>query len=508
MGSQNHRHDQIHCLLIPLMSQSRLIPYTDMAKLLAGHGLTVSIITTPVNALRFKPIVDNALNSNLKIHLLPLPFPCKEAGLPEGCENMDSIPSPDLVTPFFKAASMLQKPLEKLLATRELRPTCIISECCLPWTADVATKFNIPRYVFHAISCFTLLCSHNLLKVHNTATSDSESFFVPGMPDKIQLTKNQLPGVMKRRVDGLGDFLDRMRETELSSQGLLVNSFEELEPEYVKGYRKVAKNIWCIGPVSLSNKEVSDKYERGNKSSINENQCLEWLNSMKPSSVIYVCFGSLCHLSPSQLIEIGLGLEASNRPFIWIIRKADDSPEIEKWLAQERFQKRVQGRGLIIRGWAPQVLILSHPAIGGFLTHCGWNSTLEGVCAGVPMITWPMFAEQFYNEKLVVQMLRTGVRIGVEVSMEWGEEEKGGGLVKREKIVKAIEEVMDEGEEGLERRKRARELGEMANKAIEGGSSHLNMTLFIQDIMRKQVTHEMPTQENGASLLIRELAIV
>lgn len=203
---------------------------------------------------------------------------------------------------------------------------------------------------------------------------------------------------------------------------------------------------------------------------------------MKLCSVIYTCFGSLCHIPPPQLIEIGLGLEASSRPFIWIIRKSDHSAEVEKWLAEDKFEERVKGRGLIIRGWAPQVLILSHPSVGAFFTHCGWNSTLEGICAGVPMITWPMFAEQFYNEKFAVNVLRIGVRIGVEVELEW-EELENQVLVKREQVKEAIEELMD-GEEADERSKRAKELGEMANKAIEeGGSSYSNITMLIEDVM-------------------------
>ncbi|KAL0309648.1 UNVERIFIED_CONTAM: UDP-glycosyltransferase 73C5 [Sesamum radiatum] len=193
------------------------------------------------------------------------------------------------------------------------------------------------------------------------------------------------------------------------------------------------------------------------------------------SSVIYICLGSLSRLATSQLIELGLGLEASNRPFIWVIRNATD--EFKKWLSEERFEERTKKTGLLIQGWAPQVLILSHPSVGGFLTHCGWNSTLEGITAGLPMITWPVNAEQFCNEKFIVNVIKTGIRVGVDVPVFFGEEEKVGVQVKNDDIKIAIDRLMDAGEEGEERRERAKKLGKMAKNAIdEEGSSNINMT--------------------------------
>ncbi|XP_059658423.1 UDP-glycosyltransferase 73C5-like [Cornus florida] len=479
---------QLHFLVIPLMSQSHLIPMTDFAKLLAHHRVTVTIITTPLNAIRFKAIINHAKTANLKIQLIPLRFPCQEAGLPEGCENMDTLTSPELPKQFLVASEMLREPLEKLIVVLEPRPSCIISTCAQPWTAQVCQKFNIPRFVFNTISCFTSFCSHNISQNHvqEKASTDSASFLVPDMPHRIEFTKAQLPQVIGKKSDGFDDIIKQMKEAELSADGVLVNSFEELEPMYVEAYNKVrSQKIWCIGPVSLCNKDMPDMFDRGNKASVDSHHCLTWLDSMKPSSVIYACFGSLCHISPPQLIEIGLGLEASNHPFIWIIRASDYSTEIEKWLAEERFEERIKQRGLIIRGWAPQVLTLSHPSIGGFLTHCGWNSTLEGVCAGLPMITWPMFAEQFFNEKFVTQVLKIGVRIGVEVGMQWGEKEEAEVLVKREQVKKAIGELMEGGDEGRERRKRAKEIGDKAKRATEeGGSSHLKMTMLIQYVLQ------------------------
>lgn len=481
---------KLHAIVIPLMSQSHLIPMIDLSKLLAQQGLVVTIIVTPLNALRYGSMIDRATISGLEIRLVPLNFPCNEAGLPEGCENLDTLPSPGLQKQFLKASSLLQAPLESYLMRVNPSPSCIISS--LPWTKDVAIKFNIPRYAYHGISCFTLVCSHKMLlhQVFERVRSDNDPIVVPGIADKIEFTNAQMPKMMRRSAisDGfdMKDLRDQCKQVELSAEGLLVNTFEELEVEYVKSYQRVMKNVLCVGPLSLCNKEANDQFDRGNKASIDENYCLTWLDSMKPRSVIYACFGSLCHLLPKQLIELGMGLESSKCPFIWIIREVDYKEEIINWLMNDNFENRVKGRGLIIKGWAPQVLILSHLAIGGFLTHCGWNSTLEGVSAGVPMITWPMFAEQFYNEKLIVQVLKIGVRIGVEVAMQWGEEKNDGVYVKREDVKNAIDQLMDEGEDGKIRRKRAQELGERAKKAVgKGGSSYSNVISFIQHIKQQ-----------------------
>ncbi|CAL5419829.1 unnamed protein product [Camellia sinensis] len=224
-----------------------------------------------------------------------------------------------------------------------------------------------------------------------------------------------------------------------------------------------------------------------------------WLDEQESGSVVYVCLGSLGRLTPPQLIELALGLEGTKRPFVWVIRGGGNEGEIEKWVEEDGFEERTKGRGLLIRGWAPQLLILSHWAVGAFLTHCGWNSTLEGVCAGVPLITWPMFAEQFLNEKLVVQILEIGVSVGVEKVGNILGEDKCKKLVERETVEEVVEKVMDEGIEGEERRKRAKVLGEMAKRVIEeGGSSYLNMKLLIEDVM-KQVNHKESMQEHSGS---------
>ncbi|XP_059296556.1 UDP-glycosyltransferase 73C4-like [Lycium ferocissimum] len=475
---------QPHFVLFPFMAQGHTIPMIDIARLLAQRGVKITILTTHLNSTRFNTVIARAIESGLKIQVAHLYFPSLEAGLPEGCENFDMLPSMDFGLKFFDATKRLQPQVEEILQELKPSPSCIISDMCFPWTTNVAQKFNIPRIVFHGMCCFSLLCLENLRdwKELEKIESDTEYFQVPGLFDKIELNKAQLGDMVKPRNSDWKEFMDQLKKAEEEAYGIVVNSFEELEQEYVKGLKNAkGKKIWTIGPVSLCNKEKQDKFERGNKASIDEHKCLKWLDTWEQDSVLFVCLGSLSRLSTSQMIELGLGLESSKRPFIWVVRHM--SEEFQNWLVEENFEERVEGQGLLIHGWAPQVLILSHPSVRGFLTHCGWNSSLEGISAGVPMITWPMFAEQFCNERLIVNVLKTGVRAGMEIPVMFGEEEKLGAQVSKDNIKMVIEEVMGEEMEAEMRRKRAKELGDMAMRAMEeGGSSHFNLTQLIQDV--------------------------
>ncbi|KDO45236.1 hypothetical protein CISIN_1g038151mg [Citrus sinensis] len=430
---------QLHFVLFPFLIQGHIIPMIDIARLLAKQGAFVTIVTTPKNAARFQNVIERGIQSGLPIQVIEFRFPCQEVGLPEGCENWDMLPSITLVPKFFSAVEMLQLPLENLFREIQPKPSCLISDI----------KFNVPRIVFHGFSGFCLSCLHSLSvsKVHE----------MPGLPDQVEITKDQLPEILKKKSFGAP-----VLAAEMASYGVIVNSFEELEPAYVEEYKKArGGKVWCVGPVSFFNKEDIDKVERGNKASIDCSGCLKWLDSWEPSSVVYA-------------------LEATKKPFIWVVRAGDKTKELEEWLSEEKFEERIEGRGLLIRGWAPQVVILSHPTVGGFLTHCGWNSVLEAVSNGLPMVTWPFFADQFCNEKLVVQVLRIGVSIGAERPLHLADE------VKKEAVEKAVNMLMDEGGEGDERRRRAKEYGEMAKRAIEeGGSSSLNIKLLIQDIMQR-----------------------
>ncbi|XP_008792148.3 UDP-glycosyltransferase 73E1-like [Phoenix dactylifera] len=474
------RSRKLHFILIPMIAQGHIIPMVDTARSLAERGARVSLVTTPVNAARLKAVIDRMKESGLPIHFVELQFPCAEAGLPEGCENIDLLPSKEYARTLFEATRLLREPLTQYLQAQRPRPTCMIADLCCPWTADVARELQMPRLIFHGPSCFYILCTHLMEQhgIYDRITDDFEPILVPELPQPFEFTKAQLPGCFL--APGWEKLRSEVLEAESTAEGVVMNTFDDLEPSYIELYRKLTgKKIWAVGPLCLYDKDLDSKAARGNKSAIDYHRVLGWLESRKPKSVLYASFGSLVRTHPRQLIEIGCGLEASNQPFIWVIKDAERTPEVDRWLS-EGFEERVSARGLVIKGWAPQVVILSHPAIGGFMTHCGWNSLMEAVSAGVPMITWPYFGDQFVNEKLVVDVLGIGVAIGVKVPFPYLKEDSPPAA-NRDDIEKAVSRLMDEGEEGDERRKRAKELAGKAVRAMEGGgSSTENIARLIQ----------------------------
>ncbi|GAB4852925.1 hypothetical protein Ancab_017122 [Ancistrocladus abbreviatus] len=274
--------------------------------------------------------------------------------------------------------------------------------------------------------------------------SMDEVFIVPNLPDEIKLTRVQLPENRRQDVEtDLTRLVDRCKEAERKSFGVIMNSFYELESAYVDYYGKVrGRRAWPIGPVSLCNRNIEDKTQRGKKAYVDEYECLQWLDSKEPNSVIYVCFGSITKFSVAQLHEIAMALEASGQQFIWVVRGSMDQEADDQEGLPKDFEKRMEGK--------------DHQATGGFVTHCGWNSTLEGIAAGVSMVTWPIFAEQFYNEKLVTQVLKTGIPVGVK---QWSGLEVEF-IVEQDAIEKAVKQIMV-GKEAEEIRDRAEKLRDM-----------------------------------------------
>ncbi|KAH6825386.1 hypothetical protein C2S53_019903 [Perilla frutescens var. hirtella] len=441
--------------LIPLMLPGHIIPMIDMAKLLAQRGVSVTIIVTPLNATRFGSSIHRAAAAGLSIRLLPVSFPAEEAGLPPGCESVDMAPSYKLIRNFYIAITLWQQPVEQILAEMEPSSSCIICDKHIAWASETSIKLQIPQIIFDGTSCFTQLITHKLRasKIHESA-APTQPFVVPDLPDRIEFAKLQLSTSFNQGSVDVTDLREQVREAESQAYGVVVNSFRDLEKSYADEFHKVkGGKVWSIGPLSLCRDDDLDRNQTSDDLTQVFVKCLRWLDDRDPGCVIYVCLGSLSRLSTDQFVELPLGLESSSHPFILVVKEGSISTEIEKWISDEEFEERTRETGLVVRGWVPQVLILSHPS--------------------------------FLNEKLVVQILETGVGVGARAVVHLGEEVKPENRVTRDGIRSGIERVMDSGKEGEERRRWARELQEMAKMSVQvGGSSYANLTLLIQEISR------------------------
>ncbi|CAI0628110.1 unnamed protein product [Linum tenue] len=297
------------------------------------------------------------------------------------------------------------------------------------------------------------------------ASKDLPSFLVPSNPYPAVLK------VMKDQIEVLSSSEDRPK--------VLVNIFDALEPDALRALEGKLDMVG-IGPlVDLTTSNIDD---------VGSVKYMTWLDSRATSSVVYVSFGTMAAVSRRQKEEVGKALLSSGRSFLWTLRKEPEKEEEEeaesRW--REEMEKEAEECGGMIVEWCSQVDVLAHPAVGCFLTHCGWNSTLESMCLGVPMVGFPQFSDQQTNAKLVEDVWRTGVR--VVVSENGGGDGTGGGtavgaVVEGEEIRRCLELVMGEGEVGEEVRRNAKKWKELARSAAgEGGTSHVNLKAFVDEI--------------------------
>ncbi|KAK4486900.1 hypothetical protein RD792_006209 [Penstemon davidsonii] len=470
----------LHIYFFPLMASGHMIPLVDMARQFSRHKAKTTILLTNLNAAQFSSSIERDKHHHgLDINIRQIKFPNVQVGLPENCESLSSVTTTEMALKFDIAISLLQEPVHELL--KQDKADCIVADFFIPWTAQVAEKLRIPRLIFHVSGFFPLCVHHSLIKhkpyigIH----SDSEMFTVPELPHAIKMSKRQVPDfITQESEDPTLKIFENAKKTEETSYGVIVNSFKELEPDYVDYYRsKIGGRVWHVGPVSLCNKETEDKAQRVKLPTMAAQNCLNWLDNQEPNSVVYVSFGTLSLISDTQLREIAIGLESSGQKFIWAVKYDQHNQEFR---LPQGFEERIKGKGLVINGWVPQLMILEHESVGGFLTHCGWNSFLEGITAAVPMITWPNSSEQFDNEKFITEILKIGVGIGAQ---EWSQRtDVKRVLIGSEKIAKAVRNVMI-GEEAMEMRKRVSCLSNEAKKAVEvGGSSYGEIESLLEEL--------------------------
>ncbi|CAN6444351.1 unnamed protein product [Victoria cruziana] len=457
MEAVNHTKEKPHVVIMPSTGMGHLIPIIEFAKHLLCHRDFLITLVTVSGQFPASALAKVAQHPTIDCITLP---PVDTSDFPPGTmiETIMSV-----------VVKRSLEPLRKLLS--EIRPiSALIVDLFGTDALDVAKELDLPAYIFFPSTANVLSFLFYLRTFHEQIPGEytdlEEPLKAPGCPP--YKGTELIDPLRNRRDDAYKWFLHhscRYRE----AAGIMVNSFDELEARAIKSlsegrdYNGDIPPVYPIGPLV---KRASADAEDGRE------ECLKWLDAQPRGSVLFVSFGSGGTMTQEQLAELALGLEKSGQRFLWVVRKPqsfaagayfgmgvgdDGSPA--RFLP-EGFLERTAGVGLVVPEWAPQVKVLGHEAVGGFLSHCGWNSSLESVVYGVPMIGWPMYAEQRMNARLLAD------EIGISVSIDY---EKG--LVPKEEIERAVRLLM-ESEVGKKLRKRVGELEEAARQALaEDGSS-------------------------------------
>ncbi|KAH6837351.1 hypothetical protein C2S53_009611 [Perilla frutescens var. hirtella] len=346
---------------------------------------------------------------------------------------------------------------------------------------EIARELGLPSYIFLTASVTGLGVpqplaemrfqrNQQLTELRNSDVELSVVSYTTPIPAKI------LPAEFTRGGPAADDFLNCFKRI-WETNGIVANTFYDLESYAIESLMSAGKSpkIYPVGPI----------LNQSSQSFGGDDDVKKWLDHQPENSVVFLCFGTLGRLDDAQVREFALALENSGFRFLWSLRKpaakgARFVSEYENFqqVLPEGFLERTEGIGKVI-GWAPQMAALSHPAVGGFVSHCGWNSTLESVWFGVPIATFPLYAEQQLNAFQLVKELGMAEMIRLDYKIEFGGEAPPE-IVGWEEIAAAIKRLM--AAEGV--RQKVKEMQKKARAALlEGGSSYNALNLFIEDVI-------------------------
>ncbi|CAA0829862.1 UDP-glycosyltransferase 73B4 [Striga hermonthica] len=417
-------HHHVAAITVPFPAQGHLNQLLQLSCLVSSYGIPVYYVAPPVFSRQARSRANGLNPLDLqKIHFHDIPTPHFDSPPP----NPDSpYKFPTQLQPAWYASLTLREPFSAFLLNlcKKFTRVVVIHDPMMAFVVqDVDSVPNAESYVFNCISA----ASHI-------------SFLWPGLakPVSIEYPK-ELP------------------------------LFDGCVPEEVNRF------------VSLQTDHFDRRSGDIHNTSEERHECLRWLDQHEPKSVVYISFGTTVSLTDEQLGEIAVGLERSGAKFLWVVRDADTCDVFggsgRRPSPPEGFEERVEGRGMVMRGWAPQPRILAHEAVGGFVSHCGWNSCVESFVAGVPVAAWPMHSDQPANTALLVRVLGMGIMV-----TEWAGQ---ATLVRAGDVEDAVRRLMGPGE-GERVRRRAEEVGKIVRETVKkGGSSRLEMDSFIAHISRQ-----------------------
>lgn len=351
---------------------------------------------------------------------------------------------------------------------------------------DVANEFGVPSYIFYPSGAAMLGLTLHLQTLRDDFKHDITDYkdkdvkldiptYINPVPTKV------FPGVLFDKEGGCEGFLDqakRYRET----KGIIINTFVELETHAIQALSKdsTIPPIYTAG--QILNVQIKQKSEP-------HDNLIQWLDLQPDSSVVFLCFGSFGSFSNEQVKEIANAIERSRQRFLWSLRRPPGEGKIEspgeydnfEHVLPEGFLNRTSEIGKVM-GWAPQVTVLSHPAVGGFVSHYGWNSTLESIWYGVPMATWPLYAEQQVNAFKMVKELEMAVEVKMDYRKDFPYAEGvSSEILGADLIQQSIKSLMDPQNEI---RKKVMEMKEKSRMALkEGGSSYSSLQCFVRNLL-------------------------
>ncbi|KAK9111001.1 hypothetical protein Scep_018520 [Stephania cephalantha] len=475
---------KLHAVCIPFPAQGHLHPMMDLAQLLHFNGFHITYVNTEFNHNRL-------LRSKGPEALKGLPdfrFETISDGLPPSDRDATQDVAQLCASTRKNCLKFLLELLDKLSSSPGVPPIShIVSDGVMSFGIKAAEALGVKNVLLWTASAcgfmgylqYKELLERGLvpLKDDSYLTNgylDTKLDWVPGMPG---IRFRDLPSFARTTDPNevLFDFVKEETQNCLKGQAIIINTFDELEHEVLDAIESMLfPRIYAVGPLFKLYRNLPAKAE-AKSLRVNlwkeESDCLKWLEMRQPRSVVYVSFGCVTVMSDQHLIEFAWGLANSKHPFLWMIRPDIVMGESAAAILPEEFVEETKDRGMIAN-WCPQEQVLSHPSVGGFLTHCGWNSTLEGINGGVPMICWPFFAEQQTNCRYI------------DVNWEMGMEI--GGDVRREEIEITVKELM-EGERGKKMRDKALDWKDEADKATQpGGSSYNNFDRLLKEVFLTQ----------------------
>ncbi|XP_024968165.1 UDP-glycosyltransferase 73C7-like [Cynara cardunculus var. scolymus] len=503
--------------VLPFLGQGHLFPAMELCKNLSSHRYNVTLI---IPSHLSSSIPSTFTNHSSFIHVVEISVSSPPETADEPGSGKKEVPPPaPMGNPLHNQNIQMGEGIKSFLSTGSgVRPTCVVIDVMMSWSKEIFVNHEVPVVSFFTSGAIASTMDYGKWKAQVGDMKPGEIRVIPGLPTQMAVTFADLsrgprgkPQRSNRPADGNtgppSGFRGRGPPTpgqkprwldEVDgSVALLINTCDHLERLFIDYLAEQTKlPVWGVGPLlpeqfwKSAGSILHDHDMRSNhKSNYTEDEVIQWLESKPYGSVIYISFGSEVGPSIEEYKELAKSLEESKQPFIWVIQPGSgksgvprsflggahtdtEEEDEEEGYYPEGLDVKVGKRGLIITGWAPQLLILSHPSTGGFLSHCGWNSTVEAIGRGVPILAWSIRGDQFDNAKLVAKHLK----IGHIISNEDGRH----GKLKRDDIAAGIEKLMSDEKV----RNQAKEL----SKEFESGfpvSSVNGLGAFVEFISSK-----------------------